>query len=100
LRNASSAARYSGVRLAGIDGNRLCLLQPVRHPHLAVHRRCGGEVLLRLLALARAPVELAEAEVTVGDERAHAPRLGERPRLAVVAFSVLGAAGRRDVTGE
>src|SRR5262249_39665861 len=23
------------------------LLQPVRHPHLAVHRRRGGEVLLR-----------------------------------------------------
>src|SRR5262245_61805204 len=42
---------------------RLRLLQPVRHPHLAVHRRRGGEVFLRLLALARAPIELAEAEV-------------------------------------
>ena len=42
---------------------RFRLLQPVRHPHLAVHRRCGGEMLLRLLTLARAPVELAEAEV-------------------------------------
>src|SRR5262249_3596283 len=51
---------------------RLCLLQPVRHPHLAVHRRRGGEMLLRLLTLARAPVELAEAEVAVGDEGAHA----------------------------
>jgi hypothetical protein len=29
-------------------------------------------MLLRLLALARAPVELAEAEVAVGDEGAHA----------------------------
>jgi hypothetical protein len=29
-------------------------------------------VLQRLLTLARAPVELAEAEVAVGDERAHA----------------------------
>jgi hypothetical protein len=28
-------------------------------------------MLLRLLALARAPVELAEAEVAVGDEGAH-----------------------------
>src|SRR5262249_32883892 len=46
----------------------LRLLQPVRHPHLAVHRRRSGEMLLRLLALARAPVELAEAEVAVGDE--------------------------------
>jgi len=33
---------------------RLRLLQPLRHPHLAVHRRRGGEVLLRLLARARA----------------------------------------------
>ena len=41
---------------------------------------------LRLLALARAPVELAEAEVAVGDERAHAELAGESQRLAVVAF--------------
>src|SRR5262249_42996489 len=27
---------------------RLRLLQPVRHPHLAVHRRRAGEMLLRL----------------------------------------------------
>src|SRR5262245_17266786 len=56
----------------------LRLLQPVRHPHLAVHRRRGGEVLLRLLTLARAPVELAEAEVAVGDKGSHAARLGCR----------------------
>jgi hypothetical protein len=65
---------------------RLRLLQPVRHPHLAVHRRRRREVLLGLLALARAPVELAEAEVAVGDEGAHAARLGECQRLAVVAL--------------
>src|SRR5262249_36782497 len=47
---------------------RLRLLQPVRHPHLAIHRRRGGEVLTRLIALAGAPGELAEAEVAVGDE--------------------------------
>ena len=34
--------------------------------------RRGGEVLLGLLALVHAPVELAEAEVAVGDEGAHA----------------------------
>src|SRR5262249_2335644 len=50
----------------------LRLLQPVRHPHLAVHRRRGGEMLLRVLTLARAPGELAEAEVAVGDEGAQA----------------------------
>jgi hypothetical protein len=39
------------------------LLQPELHAHLALHRRRGGEMLVRLLALARAPVELAEAQV-------------------------------------
>jgi hypothetical protein len=34
-------------------------LQPVRHAHLAVHRRRSGEMLLGLLALVRAAVELA-----------------------------------------
>jgi len=56
---------------------RLRLLQPEAHVHLAVHRRGGGEVLLRLLALARAPVELAEAEVAVGDEGAQVQLLAE-----------------------
>jgi hypothetical protein len=35
-------------------------------------------MLVRLLTLARAPVELAEAEVAVGDEGAHAQLAGER----------------------
>ena len=38
--------------------------------------------------------------MAVGDERAHAERLGKRQRLAVVTFRVLGGACRRDVTGE
>ena len=46
----------------------LRLLQPVRHPHLAVHRRRSGQMLLRLLAMARALVEFAEAEVALRDE--------------------------------
>jgi hypothetical protein len=57
-------------------------------------------VLLRFLALARAPVEFAEAEVAVSNERAHAPPAGERQRLAVIGFSVSPAARRCDVTGE
>jgi hypothetical protein len=69
---------------------RLRLLQRELHLHLAVHRRRRGEVLLRLLPLAGAPIELAEAEVAVGDERAHAARLGEGPRLAVVGLAALG----------
>jgi transposase InsO family protein len=55
----------------------LCLLQPVRHAHVAVHRRCDGQVFVGLLVLAGTPVELAEAVVAAGDEGAHAARFGE-----------------------
>src|SRR5262249_31220963 len=81
----------------------LRLLQPVPHPHLAVHRRCGGEVLLRLLTLASAPVELAEAEVAVGDEGAHAEFGRDNERRPVVAFGISrlgGLAQRRHVAEE
>ena len=40
-------------------------------------------MLASLLALARASVELAEAEVAVGDERAHAARFGKGDCTAV-----------------
>src|SRR5260370_20508621 len=76
------------------------LLQPEAHVHLAVHRRRRAEVVLRLLALAGGPLELAEAEVAVGDGWATAELAGKRQRLAVGAFSVLGAACRCDVTAE
>src|SRR4029453_12220470 len=79
LRKNITRARSPSRRLSQL---RLRCRQPVRHPHLAIHRRRGGEVLLRLRALARAPVELAEAEMAVGDEGAHASGLGERQRLA------------------
>src|SRR5215470_4509823 len=55
---------------------RLCLLQPVRHPHLAVHRRRGREMLLCVMPLPRPPVEPAEAEVAVSDDRTHPEILG------------------------
>ncbi len=38
--------------------------------------------------------------MAVGDEGAHAELAGERQRLAVIGFRVLGAACQRDVTGE
>src|SRR2546426_5570263 len=84
--NTESPRSWSGQ----IPHLRLRLLQPEPHVHVAVHRRRGGEVLLGLLALARAPGELAEAEVAVRDERAHAARLGEGQRLAVVGLAALG----------
>ena len=46
-------------------------------------------MLLGLLALVRAVVELAEAEVAVGDERAHTAEPGEGERLAVVGLAAL-----------
>ncbi len=57
-------------------------------------------MLSRLRLVAGAAVERTEAKVAVGDEGAHAELAGEGQRLAVITFSVLGAAGRRDVTGE
>jgi hypothetical protein len=59
-----------------------------------------AQVFLRLRTLALAAIELAEAEVAVRGERAHPAWLGERQRLTVVAFSLVGAACRRDVAGE
>src|SRR5262249_40050818 len=67
----ASASTTGHVNSASFRRPPLRLLQPVRHPHLAVYRRGGGEMLLRLFALARAPVELAEAEVAVGDFGSH-----------------------------
>src|SRR5437773_1617638 len=66
------------------------LLQPESHVHLAVHCGGGTEVLLHLLALACAPVELAETKVAVGDERAHAELSGELNSLTEIP----GAQGR------
>src|SRR5712692_158749 len=75
-----SAWELKHIRLASRERPHLqfCLLQPEPHVHLAVHRRRHGEVLLSLLALAGAPVELAETEVALRDERPHAARFGER----------------------
>jgi hypothetical protein len=50
-------------------------------------------VLLRLLPLAGAPVEFAEAEVAVGDERAHAELLTHDAGLTVVSGGLADAQG-------
>src|SRR5262245_28442780 len=46
MASASTAGHVNSGRFRHLP---LRLLQPVRHAHLAVHRRRGGEVLLRLL---------------------------------------------------
>src|SRR5215471_18967805 len=86
-RGINSSSQLASARRVYL---RLRLLQPEPHVHLAVHRRRGGEVFLCQLAFACAPIELAEAEVAVGDEGAHAARFGQRKRLAVVGLAALG----------
>src|SRR5215813_15448835 len=57
-------------------------------------------MFVRLLPFARSPIELAEAEMAMGDERAHPQRLGQGYRLAVVLRRFLGSrlvSPRRDV---
>ena len=60
-------------------------------------------MLLRLLPPVRALTKLAEAEVAVSDEWAHAARFGECKRLAEVALAALRIEPvgiRRDVAEE
>src|SRR5262245_28983019 len=66
------------------------LLHPVGHCHFAVHRRRDGEVLLSLLVVAYAAIQLTEAKVAMGYQRAHAAGLRERERVAVVGLAALG----------
>src|SRR5215471_10316312 len=72
---------------------RLRLLQVEPHVHLAVHRRRGREVLLSLLALARARAQLPEAEVAVCHRGAHAQRLGDGHGVAIEALRLVEGAG-------
>src|SRR5262245_25533643 len=71
---ASRANRMGPLFVSGVERprRRLRLLQPEGHAHLAVHRRCCLTALLGFGRITRAPVQLAEAEVAVGDEGAHA----------------------------
>jgi hypothetical protein len=62
------------------------LLLPVRHIHLAVHRRRDGEMFLRLPPIAHAAIELAKADVAVGDKRAHTQLLGQSEGRAVLSL--------------
>src|SRR5262249_24532707 len=52
-----------------------------------------GEVLLCLVALIGLPIELAEAEVAVSDEGAHAEFIGQRHRRSVLLFRRRGVDG-------
>jgi hypothetical protein len=93
----SGVSRGQGCRL------HLRLLQPEPHVHLAVHRRGGGEVLLGRLMVAGPPVELAEAEVAVGEKRAHPELVGQCGGLAVSRLGLIGMgwiATRGDLTKE
>src|SRR5262249_49919814 len=62
-----SRPRERGWRALELAHLAFGLIEPERHVHFSVHRRRNNDVLLSLLALARASVEFAEAEVAVGD---------------------------------
>src|SRR5262245_39295014 len=61
------------------------LLQPELHPHLAVHRRGGCQMLPCLRPVPGTLVQLAEPEVAVGGEGSHAEFGGQSPCVTVVA---------------
>ena len=85
--DASENLRLDDSRTPTFTGrteSRLRLFQPEAHVHLAIHRGGGGQVLLRLCVVASPAVELAETEVAVGDERAHAEVGGPGEGLTVV----------------
>jgi hypothetical protein len=65
---------------------RLCLLQPDAHFHLAVHPGRGCQVLLGPDCVPSATVEVAQAEVAVGGERAHSERACNATRLVIEAL--------------
>jgi hypothetical protein len=48
------------------------------HVHFTVHRRSSVDVFAGLLPPACALMQFAEAKVAIGDEGAHAARLGQR----------------------
>src|SRR5262245_35342643 len=75
--------RNAGTASAEFFHPRLRLLQPEAHVHLAVHRRRGGEVLLRLVALACAPVQLSDTagRLAAAGSAAKPPRKRDPIRL-------------------
>jgi hypothetical protein len=72
-----------GKRLTLAADTYACALSPsaLSSQNGMVHCRGSDQVFHGLLARANPPMQLAEAEVAVGDERAHAELVGEcQPR--------------------
>jgi hypothetical protein len=67
----------------------LSLGEPEAHVHVAVHRGRGGVMVFCILGFAGAAMDLAETEMAVGDQRAHAVALRQCQRVAVVADAAL-----------
>src|SRR5215510_13408510 len=74
------ASRLRGQRFRLLESPLgLRLLQPIRHAHVVTHRSGGTQVPVRLNRVAGPTVELAEVQVTAGDERTGAGRRGSTP---------------------
>src|SRR4029077_20185421 len=63
--------------------------EPEGHVHVAVHGGRGGLMVLGIAGLAGAAMALGEAEMAMGDQRAHAVALRQRQRVAVMADAAL-----------
>ena len=61
------------------------LFEPKAHFHLAVHRGRRGEMFTGGFRLPIAPMVLAQADMTMGDQRPHAVLLRELQRLLVMS---------------
>jgi hypothetical protein len=74
------------ILIARYPLHRLRLGEVEAHFHLSVHRSRGPQMLLGLRAVPSSSIELAEAEVAVGDEGAHAE--AGRPRQCLLVGSL------------
>ena len=95
--------RYRDALAHCLRQRRLCLGQPEGHVHGAIQLDGGGQLGAGLVAPFQPGIQLPEAEVAVGHERAHAELLGQGEGLAVVGFGLIALrrlAPRRNVAEE
>ena len=72
---------------------RLSLFQPQSHFHLPHHCDRRSEMLFSLLSAPYPPVQLAQTNVAMRYERAHAELFSEGESLAIVGFRLTGIKG-------
>src|SRR5437773_1681858 len=77
--------------------------QPQSHFHLAHHRDAIGEMRLRFIVITGSPVQFAQPNMAMRDERTHAECFSEGESLAIVLFRLVDIKrifARRDLAEE